>query len=80
MKTKRKIITLLVVSMTMTYNIALGQISQGGVPYGIQSTQKKSTGTIATLSEDVPTIQMPQVSQSAIDSIKEENKKGVEVF
>ena len=61
--------------MTITYNIALGQISQGGVPYSFEADYKRKSGAEITLSDTVPVIKMPQISQSAIYSIKEKNKR-----
>ncbi len=82
MKTKQTIrITVILLGLFLSINTLYGQISQGGTPYSFKSRLKSTADKdTITLSKKIPSIEMPKLKKSQIDSIKEKNKKGLEIF
>ncbi|MBI4649062.1 MAG: T9SS type A sorting domain-containing protein [Bacteroidia bacterium] len=80
MKTKRLFsFTMLIIGL-LSFNHVSGQISQGGIPYSFKSNLKRLKTDSIVLNDTVPVIQMPEIDPAKIDSIKENNKNGLDVF
>ncbi len=75
MKTKSIIKSVFIAIIILNCNILIGQISDGGTPYSFSINRKKSTTSQKIeLSEKIPTIKMPKIDKTKIDSIKQSNK------
>lgn len=80
-KMKNLILTIgLTLSLIISLTLTFGQVSQGGTPYSFDKTINTKNRKPIKSKEDIQKTIMPTIKPSQIDSIKQRNKSGEEIF